>query len=113
MAEGNLTAGTIAIFAFLIVTQVLAVAFLPRTEAFTHPTWSVIFVITMGLSQYSFAWLLHKGAPISTLIPIMAALIPLALIFVGVFVYKEAASLLRVVVLVGACGLIGWASTMK
>lgn len=37
---GLITAPTIAIFVFLIVTQVLAVSLLPKTQAFTNPLWS-------------------------------------------------------------------------
>lgn len=112
MAQG-LTAVTIAIFVFLIVTQTIAVAFLPKTQAFTNLPWTAAFVVVMGLSQYSFAYLLHKGAPISALVPLMAGLIPLALIFIGIFIYRESASFLRIVLLCGACGLVGLANAIR
>ena len=103
----------IAVFVFLILTQALAVSLLPRTEAFTSPGWTAAFAVIMGTSQYSFAWLLHKGTPMGSLVPLMAAVIPLILIAVGIFFYRESASALRVILLVSACGLIGVASAIR
>lgn len=103
----------IALLVFLIVTQIVAVALLPKTAGFTNIAWTGIFLAIMFASQWSFAVVLHRGMPLGLLSPMMAAVIPLVLIAIGVIFYREAASVLRIGLLVGACGLIGVASTVR
>lgn len=59
------------------------------------------------------ARLTASGVPLSILIPFTSALVPLAVSTVGVLVYGEPASLLRVVLLLVACLLIGVASSLR
>lgn len=101
------------LFVFLIVSQIFAVSLLPRTAGFTNPFWTAACLGVYLVSLWSLAFIIHRGMPISLLIPIMSALIPLATIAVGVLVYGEAASLSRVALLCVACGVIGVASSMK
>jgi quaternary ammonium compound-resistance protein SugE len=104
---------SVALFLFLLVTQILAVSLLPRTAAFTNLYWTVACLSVYAVSLWSLAYMLHAGMPLSLLIPILSALVPLAAIAVGLIFYKEAASVLRIVLLCMACGIIGLASSLK
>lgn len=65
------------------------------------------------VSMWSLSSIIHAGLPLGLIMPILAALVPLASIFVGVIFYKEAASLLKILLLCSACGIIGVASAVK
>lgn len=109
----TLSITSVGMFIFVLITQILAVALLPRTAAFTDPVWTVACLGVYAVSLWVLAYLLHSGAPLSLLIPVLAATVPLATIFVGVLVYNEAASLLKIAILGSACALIGVASMVK
>jgi hypothetical protein len=57
--------------------------------------------------------MIHAGLPLSLLIPIVAATVPLATIFVGITFFKEVASITKILVLCTACILIGIASALE
>lgn len=109
----GLTVGNIALFVFMVVTQILAVSLLPRTAGFTSLQWTAACLGVYAISLGSLARILHMGVPLGLMIPIMSALIPLATIAIGVMVYGEAAPPLRILLLCGACGLIAVASTVR
>ena len=76
----------IATFAIAVLTQLAAIALLPRTNGFTQlvPTLlcSALFVIGIG----ALARLAHGGAQLGILIPMMSAVIPLVTIVIGIVV---------------------------
>ena len=79
----------IATFAIAVLTQLAAIALLPRTNGFTQlvPTLlcSALFVIGIG----ALARLAHGGVELGILIPMMSEVIPLVTIVIGVVVYGE------------------------
>jgi multidrug transporter EmrE-like cation transporter len=99
-------------FAASAVLQLIGLIMLPLTKGFTEPMptlgAALSFLVGIGL----LARLIHSGVNLSALIPLLAATVPLATIAFGVLVYGESASLLKITMLVSACGLIGFASAM-
>ncbi len=104
---------TLAIFTIVLFTQILAISTLPRTEGFMSFSWTSLCLGLYFLSFWGLAHMIHKGLPLSLLVPMLAALVPLATIAIGVIFYKESASLLKILMLSLACGLIGAASAAK
>lgn len=108
-----MTLNTVATFLVSIALQVFALSLLPASEGFTRfwPTAALIvtFVTGIGLT----ARLSASGLPVSILIPIATAIIPLALIAVGVTFLGEQASPLRIFLLIVACVLVGVASSVR
>lgn len=104
---------TILIFALIIATQILAGTFLPRTDAFRNLPWTAACLGTYILSFWLMAVLIGRGVPLSLLLPLMAALVPLAMVGVGVWIYHEPASWTKLAWLFAACGAIGVASAVK
>lgn len=98
---------------FLISTEALAASLLPRTAAFTNLYWTLACLGTYFISFWALAYFIHTGVPLGIIIPMMASSVPLATIAVGVIFYKESASVLKIVLLCSACGLIGIASSVK
>ena len=103
----------IVLFMFLIATQILAISLLPRTAGFTNLYWTVACLGVYALSLWNLSYIIHTSMPLSVMVPILSAVLPLATIAVGLIFYKEPASVLRVVLLCMACGLIGVASSVK
>lgn len=104
---------SIGLFLFITVTQIMAISLIPKTAAFTDPYWTVACLSVYLVSLWCLSYTIHSGMPISLLIPILSAVVPLATIAVGMIFYKEAASLSKIVLLFAACGMIGVASAMK
>ena len=105
-----LTPTVIVTFVASVVLQVVGLSLLPRSEGFTRPLPTLVaFIAGIGLM----ARLTASGVPISMLIPITGAVVPLSVVAVGILVYDEPASLLRVGLLVVACVLIGLAGSVR
>lgn len=104
---------TISWFILIVATQILGGVFLPRTEAFQNLPWTALCLGTYVLSFWAMALVISRGIPLSMLLPAMAAIVPLALIGVGVWLYGEPASWTKLALLVVACGLIGVAGGVK
>jgi multidrug transporter EmrE-like cation transporter len=108
----RLTLATVCFVAVFIFGQLLGIYLLPRTAGMSRllPTvaCAACFVIAIG----SLARLSFKGVPLGILIPMSAAIVPLATIFIGMFVYGESASPLKLGLLIGACGAVGWAAAL-
>lgn len=51
--------------------------------------------------------MLYKGVALSFLIPLGSAVIPLVVSMLGIFVYEESISALKITLLIVACALIG------
>ena len=95
-----------------VAGQWVAVALLPRTQGFTNIIPTIGCAACFVFSAWGIARLSEGGADLSIVIPLIAAIIPLGAIAIGILVYGETASLLRISLLVSACGLIGLASFM-
>jgi multidrug transporter EmrE-like cation transporter len=92
--------------------QLAGVALLPRTEGFTNPIPTVGLLVIFGLSYWLFARMIHGGANLGIMIPLMSTIIPLATVAIGVLLYGERASVSRIGVLTTACVLVGIASRL-
>lgn len=113
MGVSTMTVSSVALFFFLVVSQIVAVSLLPRTAGFTNLYWTIACLSVYAASLWSLAYIIHTGMPLSLVVPILAAVVPLMSIAVALVFYKEAASLLRIVLLCFACGVIGLASAVK
>jgi multidrug transporter EmrE-like cation transporter len=104
---------TILLFAFIIVTQILGGILLPRTDAFRNVGWTALCLAAYIVSFWVMALVISRGMPLSLLLPLLAAIVPLAMVGVGVWIYGEPASTAKIAWLLAACGAIGVASSMK
>lgn len=102
----------IASFIASVILQVGAISLLPATAGFTKlwPTLGCVvgFAIAIGL----LARIAASGVQLSILIPLSAAAVPIAVVLVSIFFYGEPAPLLRVGLLIGACAMVGIASSL-
>jgi multidrug transporter EmrE-like cation transporter len=103
----------LVLFVVLISTQILSLSLLPRTAGFTNVTWTLACLAIYISSTWCLAYIIHAGIPLSVMIPLLAAVVPLATIAVGVIFYHEAASVLRITLLCSACAIIGIASGVR
>jgi small multidrug resistance pump len=55
----------------------------------------------------------YGGAKLGIMMPLLAAVIPIGIIVIGISLYGESASVLKVALLIGACGLIGAAASVS
>jgi multidrug transporter EmrE-like cation transporter len=113
MEMNQISLSSLGIFVFVLFAQILAVSFIPRTAGFTNFYWAAACIGVYAISIWGMAHLIHTGTPLGLLIPVLAATVPLASIFLGLILFREPASVLKIVVLVGACGLIGIGSLIK
>jgi quaternary ammonium compound-resistance protein SugE len=109
MAEG-LTLRAVALFVVVVAGQILGSVSLVKTAGFTHPGWSVACAAIYALSLYCLALLLNQGAPLSLLMPLMAAIVPIVTILIAVLVLREGASMARLGLLLLSCAIVGLAS---
>jgi multidrug transporter EmrE-like cation transporter len=108
----GLSARTILMFLFVVATQIIGSSLLARTDGLRP---SAVTALCLGIYVASFwvlAVMIKEGAPLSTLMPLLAATVPLAVVAVGVFFYGEAASWPRIGLLVTACLMVGAASAV-
>lgn len=101
---------TLIWFAITVVFQTIGVALLPATRGMTAPAPVAGAVICYGIGIYAMARLLVSGIDLSLLIPIMTVVMLASLVAVGVVIYGEGASLVKLGCLAGATMLIGLAS---
>lgn len=102
----------LATFAMSVILQVIGLSLLPMTRGFTVIGPSVGVVVAFGIAMGLLARVSHSGVDLSVLIPWLAAVTPIVMIAVGIIIYHESASLLKIMLLVGACIIIGFASNM-
>ena len=110
--ESQLSLKVVGMVGFVIVTQVLGSSLLVKAGGFREPMWTAACLLTYLVSLYVLSETIRQGMALSLVMPILAALVPLATIAVAVMVFKEQASWLRLGMLSGACVLIGVASTV-
>jgi quaternary ammonium compound-resistance protein SugE len=103
---------TITPFVAALAGQLGAVALLPRTQGFTAPVPTMACISIFVFSIWMIARISHSGASLSILVPLLNAIVPLGAVSIGMVVYGETASFLKIGVLVIACTLIGVASRL-
>jgi hypothetical protein len=92
--------------------QLLAMVLLPRTRGFTVPLPTAGCATLFVCGIWMIARMYVSGAKLGIMSPLLAAVIPLGVIAIGVMLYQESASPLRITLLVAACGLIGAAAAV-
>jgi multidrug transporter EmrE-like cation transporter len=103
----------ILLFVIAIVLQIAAASMLPATRGFMALIPTATCLVFFGVSFWMMARLMHSGVNLSIIAPIMAAIVPLGAIATGILVYGEPAPAMRIGLLVSACALIGFASTIR
>ncbi len=108
----TLTPTIIMMLAASVVFQVIGLSLMPLTKGVTQLVPSVAcglaFLVGLGLM----ARLLNSGINLGILLPFMAAVVPLCAIAVGILFYGESASVIKLSLLVSACLVIGFASSI-
>ena len=108
----TLTPTIIAMLAASVVFQVIGLSLMPLTKGLTELVPSIgcgiAFLAGLGLM----ARLLNSGINLGILPPFMAAIVPLCAIAVGIMFYGESASLTKLSLLVSACLVVGFASSI-
>lgn len=97
------------LFLASVLLQVGGMALWPLTRGFTEPLPALACVVAQLVAVWLLCRLLYEGVSLSSLIPLASAVVPMAASAVGVLLYAEPISLAKVVLLVGACALIGLA----
>lgn len=106
----NLSLSVIVQFCIAIVANIAALGFLPASAAFTKPWPTLACIGFFLLNLWMLARLIHGGAPLSILAPIMAAAIPLTTVAIGILAYGESSDALRITFLVAACAFTALAA---
>jgi multidrug transporter EmrE-like cation transporter len=106
----TITPGLIVSFAALILLQLAGVTLLPRTQGFSNLGVTAAMLVIFAVSYWLMARIIQSGANLGILIPIMSTIIPLATVAIGVVLYGESASVVRIALLTSACILVGVAS---
>jgi len=109
----TLTPSIIALVATSVVCQVIGASLMPMTKGLTEIIPTLGFGIAFATGLGIMARLINSGINLSALLPFMAAVVPLCAIAVGVLVYGEPASALKISLLVFSCLTIGFASSMS
>jgi multidrug transporter EmrE-like cation transporter len=106
----GISAKAIAIFAVILVSQIIGVALLPKTQGYTHIGWSLAQLSMFAISFAAMARLIRSGVDLGILIPLLSTVMPLASMGVGILAYGESASPKRLAMLTVACLLVGLAA---
>ena len=109
----TLTPSIIALVATSVVCQVIGASLMPMTKGLTEIIPTLGFAIAFAIGLSIMARLINSGINLSALLPFMAAVVPLCAIAVGVLVYGESASALKISLLIVSCLTIGFASSMS
>jgi small multidrug resistance pump len=108
----NISMRVYVLFFASVGFQLLAMVLLPRTRGFTVPlpTFGCAALFVCGI--WMIARMYQSGAKLGIMSPLLAAVIPLGVIAIGILLYNESVSPLRVGLLVGACAMIGAAAAV-
>src|ERR1700722_8837484 len=91
------------LFAAAVISQVISIAVLPRTLGFSNLAYTLVCLVAFDLSLWMCARLSQSGGNLGLVIPAMSAVVPLASIAVGIFVYHEPTLAPRIALLIAAC----------
>jgi len=94
----------------VVITQVIGVSMLVKTVGFRDPMWTAACLATYTVSLFILADTLRQGIALSLMMPILAALVPLASIIIAITVFREQVSLAKLGLLALSCVLIGVAA---
>ena len=106
----SLPATTIGLFLIATMFSLGATAIWPRTQGFTRPIPTALSILMQVICLVLMNRIVDSGVELSFLVLLNGAFSPLVMIFVGVFLYKEKASVWKIAVLLTACVLIGFAN---
>lgn len=104
---------SIVLFGLIIASNLLALGLLPKTEGFTQVNITIACVSFVIINFWALSRVIYNGMDLSLLVPIMSAVLPLGTIIIGVVLYGESASIMKIITLIIACGLIGVASKLS
>ncbi len=108
----GLTARMVILFTVAALGQVVGSFMLVRTQGFTQPGWSVACVAVLLASFWAIAKMYSEGGAIAFIVPLMAAVVPLVIVFIAVFAMGQPASWARIGLLTLACAVIGVAGAV-
>ena len=108
----TLTPTIIMMLAASVVFQVIGLSLMPLTKGVTQLVPSIACVLAFLAGLGLMARLLNSGINLGILLPFMAAVVPLCAIAVGILFYGESASFIKLSLLVSACLVIGFASSI-
>jgi len=109
---GAVSLRAVVMVALVVVTQVAGASMLVKTSGFRDPAWTAACLGTYAVSLFVLAETIRRGMALSLVMPILAALVPIATIAVAVVLFREQASWLRLGLLGVACLLVGAAATV-
>jgi len=95
-----------------VALQVTGISFMSLSKGFTVPQWSLLSVLGFAAGIWLMGRVSASGVGVSTIIPVVSALIPLVSIVVGMTLLHETASITKIILLVSAAGLAGYASSL-
>ena len=106
----NMSIQSVFLFLGATVFQLIGVLLLPATKGMTQlwPTVGVAAGYAIGVTCMS--RLIISGVDLSLLIPLITVAIMLSAVAAGVLLYGDSASPLKLVLLVVAAGMIGFAA---
>ncbi|MCW1381576.1 hypothetical protein OLX02_01945 [Novosphingobium sp. KCTC 2891] len=108
----GLTARIVILFVIGAAGQVGGSLLLGRTAGFTNAAWSAACIGIYAISFWALATLIREGGPLSLIMPLLAAVVPMIVTFVAVFAFGEPASWPRLGLLTFACVVIGIAGAV-
>jgi len=100
----------IVYFAISVAANLVAIGLLPITRGFSVLLPTVICLVSFLIAIAMLARLTHSGLNLGIMMPAYAAVVPLGTIAIGILVYGESASFLRVGLLGAACAFVGVAN---
>lgn len=96
----------------VVATQVGGASMLVKTEGFRVPLWTAACLATYAISLFVLAETIRQGMALSFVMPVLAALVPIATIAVAVLVLGESVTWPQLGLLCAACLLIGGAAAI-
>lgn len=111
--KNNISLTSALMFLAAVGLNIIGVSIWPTTQGFTEFWPSVACSVTQILANVMLGRLLFRGVHLSILLPLASAVIPLAAVVVGVVLYGEPISIVKVALLAGACGMVYAAGRSK
>lgn len=108
----QLSAKVIVMILLVVATQVGGASMLVKTNGFREPVWTIACLVVYALSFFLLAETIRQGMALSFIMPVLAALVPLAAIALAVLVFREQVSWAQIGLLSSACVLIGVAAAV-
>lgn len=108
----GLTVRAVVLFAIVVIGQIAGSVTLGMTAGFTRVGWSLLCAAAYVASLYALALLLKEGAPLSVMMPLLAAVVPIGAMVLAITVLGESASWARLGLLLASCGIVALASTV-